>query len=149
MAKKLGLFILLNIMLGCIYASENNFLEMINVDIDKIIEVYHGMDNNILLLELNYEGENFKKLGELFNKTVSYNSNVLDNVPTLNRMYWSCVRCLALSTVLYKNGYVEENNFINGTQLMKEGLIKILEGTETMGIDVMYMINYKPREYLE
>jgi hypothetical protein len=54
---------------------------------------------------------------------------------------------MALSTVLYNNGNVKEENFVSGMQLMKNGLIQILQGSEFMGLDVNGIISYIPKEY--
>jgi hypothetical protein len=56
---------------------------------------------------------------------------------------------MALSTVLYNNGNVKEESFLSGIQLMKDGLVQILQGSEAMGFDINSIIGYKPIEYSE
>jgi hypothetical protein len=55
---------------------------------------------------------------------------------------------MAISTVLYNNGNVQENAFVSGMQQMKDGLIQILQGAEMMGLDINSVVFYTQREYL-
>jgi amino acid permease len=131
------------------YSQEHNIYELtINRDVNKILEEYKTINNNILVLELTYENNNFMNHSDFFEKIISHVTSSIELLPIINKMYWSCIRSMAISTVLYNNGNVQENAFVSGMQQMKDGLIQILQGAEMMGLDINRVVFYIQREYL-
>jgi hypothetical protein len=131
------------------YSQEQNIYELtINRDVNIMLEEYKTINSNILALELTYENNNFMNHSEFFGKIISHVNSSIELLPILNKMYWSCIRSMAISTVLYNNGNVQEKAFVTGMQQMKNGLIQILQGSEMMGLDINRVVFYIQREYL-
>jgi hypothetical protein len=149
MIKKFVCLFLFNFTLVCVYSEENKYIEIMDTHVNKLVGKYNNMNNNIMIWELQYENDAFNRLMDLFSMSFPHAIDLLDNIPILNKMYWSAIRIIAMSTALYNNGYVKEENFISGTKTMRDGLVQILGGVETLGLDYMDMINYIPPEYSE
>jgi hypothetical protein len=131
-----------------LYSQEQNIYELtINRDLNIFLEEYKTINSNILALELTYENNNFTNYNDFFIKILPHAKSAIELLPIINKMYWSCIRCMAMSTVLYNNGNVQEKAFVSGMQLMRSGLIKILEGAEVMGLDINSVVLYTPKEY--
>jgi hypothetical protein len=131
------------------YSQEQNKYEStINRDVNIFLEEYKTINNDILALELIYEKDNFLNHGDFFGKILPHVTNSIELLPILNKLYWSCIRCMAMSTVLYDNGNIQEDVFVSGMQQMKSGLIMILQGAEMMGLDINSVVSYTQREYL-
>ncbi|MDR1074177.1 MAG: hypothetical protein LBL45_10975 [Treponema sp.] len=155
--KKIIVFCLFGFIAASSYSQvQNSYEEIINSDVSSLIEEYKTTDNSILLLEINYEKNNFMKLNELFTETASQATYPTDVLPIINQMYRSAVKCMAFSTLLYNNGNIKESNFAASMQLMKTGVILILQGAKDMGLDIDSIINYNqenipdamPRNYI-
>jgi hypothetical protein len=148
--RKFIVFWLFSSMVMFLYPQEQGiYEEIINRDVNRFVNEYKEITNNILILELNYENSNFISLNELLEKMAPQIINPNELLPIINKMYWSCIKCMALSTALYNNGNIKEEYFLSGMQLMKNGLIQILQGSEIMGLDINSIIGCKPIEYSE
>jgi hypothetical protein len=55
---------------------------------------------------------------------------------------------MAISTVLYNNGNMQEDAFVSGMLLIKSGLTKILQGAEMMGLNIDCVVLYTQKEYI-
>ena len=135
--KKCIAFCLFGFIAAFSYSQEQNiYEEIISRDVNSFMEAYKMVNSSVLFLEMEYETSNFIKLNELFTKIVSQTTNPTDVLPVITKTYWTSIKCMALSTLLYNNGNVKEENFSNGMRLMKDGLMLVLQGAEDMGLDI-------------
>jgi hypothetical protein len=148
MKKAITFCLFLSITIFSYSQEQNKYESTINRDVNIILEEYKTINNNILALELVYEKDNFVNHSDFFGKIISHVNSPIELLPIINKMYWSCIRCMAISKVLYNNGNVQENAFVTGMQQMKDGLILILQGAEMMGLDINSVVFYTQREYL-
>jgi hypothetical protein len=146
--KKEIIFCLLLTITVFIDSQENNIYEfIINRDVNIFIEEYKTIDLNILALELIYENNNVINHNDFFVKIISQVKNSIELLPIINKIYWSGIKCMAISMVLYNSGNLQEDSFLSGMPKIKNGLILILQGAEIMGLNVNSVVLYIPKEY--